>query len=348
MIRRTLNQLQAIKAQSQTPWRQLCQELPYSSVMRWRRRQRLGLPLWQTPGPKKAESLDWAEFYPLLRQLSPGRARTQGTGALYERFACSISRRRLGHLVQELRQDQLDTMKHIQWLWSGLVWSLDATEYGPEGCQIIPVQDLASRYRFQPLVTDRLDGLLIAQHVEKLFRQHGAPLLLKRDNGSPFNNHHMDQLLARYRVLPLNNPPAYPRYNGAQEKSIRDLKVHLDQRWGQDPVVPLHRLAQIEATVHQLNHRPRRCLKGRTACAVFHDDARRLRWTLRQRETIFRLLLQDFGQMIGSLAKEHHHRAATLWRLTVETWLRRQGLITVRQNQNQKVSTPFLELWSHN
>jgi hypothetical protein len=32
----------------------------------------------------------------------------------------------------------------------------------------------------------------------------------------------------------------------------------------------------------------------------------------------------------------------------VETWLRRQGLITIRQNQNQKVLTTSLKLWSQN
>jgi hypothetical protein len=41
-------------------------------------------------------------------------------------------------------------------------------------------------------------------------------------------------------------------------------------------------------------------------------------------------------------------RLATLWRLIIEVWLRRQGLISVRQNQNPKVSTNFLENWSHN
>ena len=132
------------------------------------------------------------------------------------------------------------------------------------------------------------------------------------------------------------------------EKSIRDLKEYLAQRWGYVSTVPLHQVAQIEASVHELNHRPRRCLQGRTPCAVFHDDAQRLRWNLRQRQTIFRLLLQEFGQRIGSMAKEHHHRPATLWRVTVEIWLRRQGLITVRQNQNQKVSTTSLKFWSQN
>ena len=62
--------------------------------------------------------------------------------------------------MQDQRWDQLDTVKHIHWLWPGLAWSIDATEHGMEPWQIIAVQDLASRYRFSPLVTDRLDGYL--------------------------------------------------------------------------------------------------------------------------------------------------------------------------------------------
>ena len=348
MIRQILHQFDTLKRDTGLPWRQLCDGVPYASLMRWRQRRRLGRPLWQGPGPKKSRPLIWAEFYPLLRQLPHGRLRTHGTGELYVRFADALSRRQLGALVQAEREHQLHSMKRIQWLWAGLAWSCDATEYGQAGQQIIPVQDLASRYRFRPLVTDRLDGRQIALHLKSLFRQHGAPLFLKRDNGSPFNHQNVDAVLARFGVLPLNNPPHFPRYNGGMEKSIRDLKEHLEQRWGPTPTVPLPLVAQIEVSVHELNHRPRRCLKSRTACAVFHDRAQRLRWTWRQRQTIFRLLLQEFGRRIGNMTNEHHHPAATVWRLTVETWLRRQGLITVRPNQNQKVSTTFLKFWSHN
>jgi hypothetical protein len=60
--------------------------------------------------------------------------------------------------------------------------------------------------------------------LEAAFKEHGPPLFFKRDNGSSFNCCEVDQVLARYWVLPLNNPPAYPRYNGAMEKSIRDLR----------------------------------------------------------------------------------------------------------------------------
>jgi len=345
MIRQILHQLDTMKQNSQTSWRQLCDPVPYSSVMRWRQRQQQDLPVWQSPGPKKSVPLDWSEFYPLLRQLNHGRVRSQGTGELYERFAASLSRRQLGALVQDCRRNQ--PMKHIHWLWSGLAWSCDATEYG-DGHQIIPVQDLRSRYRFQPLVSDRLDGRQIAAHLESLFRQHGPPLFLKRDNGSPFNNQHVDAVMARFGVLPLNNPPHFPRYNGAEEKSIRDLKAALDQRQHHAGTVPKDLALAVEVTAHDLNHRSRRCLKGCTACAVFNDEAQRLRWTRRQRQTIFRLLLQQFGAMIGNTMNGRHLKPATAWRVTVEAWLRCQGLITIRQNQKPNVSTTLPKCWSHN
>ena len=89
-------------------------------------------------------------------------------------------------------------------------------------------------------------------------------------------------------------------------------------------------------------------LKGRTACAVFNDNAQRLRWTKRQRQTIFRLLLQQFGAMIGDTTNGRHLKPATAWRVTVEAWLRCQGLITIRQNQKTNVSITLPKCWSHN
>jgi transposase InsO family protein len=348
MIRQILHQLDLMKAQSHTPWRQLCPPVPYSSLMRWRQRQRRGLPVWQAPGPKKTVPLNWSEFYPLLRQLDHGRCRTHGTTELYARFAASLSRRQLGGLVQDFRREQLHAMKHIHWLWAGLAWSCDATEYGPDGVLIIPVQDLASRYRFTPLVTQRLDGRQIAAHLEQLFRRHGAPLFLKRDNGSPFNHHAVDQLLARFGVLPLNNPPHFPRYNGGMEKGIRDFKAALDQRSQRCAATPTDFGLTVELTAHELNHQPRRGLNGRSACAVFHDATQRLRWSLRQRQSIFRLLLRRFGVMSGKTANGRQPTPATLWRITVESWLRCQGLIAVRHNQKPNVSPSLLKLWSHN
>src|SRR5580658_680022 len=110
MIRQILHQLATTKKVTHLSWRELCDEVPYASVMRWRQRQRRGLPLWQAPGPTKSVPLNRAEFYPLLRQLNPGRVRTQGTSKLYRQFAGAISRRQLAGLVQDYRRDQLYAM----------------------------------------------------------------------------------------------------------------------------------------------------------------------------------------------------------------------------------------------
>jgi hypothetical protein len=347
MIPALLHQLDEARTRTHLPWRSLCGPVPYPSVMRWRKRQRLCQPVCQTPGPKKTGPFNAAQFYPLLRELNPGQSRTPGTGELYAQFAQSLSRRQFQALVRERRQDQLRAMKRITWRHPGTAWSCDATEQDDH--QIILVQDLAARYRCQPLVLDQLDGSRIAAHLETLFRQHGAPLFLKRDNGSPFNCQAVDDVMARFGVLPLNNPPRFPRYNGAIEKSIRDFKAALGERRHHTHLVPANFTLAVELTAHDLNHRSRRCLQSRTACAVFHDDARRLRWNRPNRKAIFRLLLRNFGQTIGLLPNaDRHRRHAAAWRSTVEHWLRCQNLITVRKNQKPKVSTTSQQKWSHN
>jgi len=87
---------------------------------------------------------------------------------------------------------------------------------------------------------------------------------------------------------------------------------------------------------------------GRTGCAVFHDDAIRLRWSKTQRYTIFRLLLAKFGAMIGNPTNGSRPKPATAWRASVEAWLRCQNLIAVRQNQKPNASTNYQRIWSHN
>ena len=66
----------------------------------------------------------------------------------------------------------------------------------------------------------------------------------------------------------------------------------------------------------------------------------------RRRKEIFRLLLQKFAAMIEKTVNGHQPRPATMWRATVGSRLRCQGLIVVRQNQNE--STTFPKKWSHN
>jgi hypothetical protein len=327
--------------------RALCAELPYSSVLRWSGRLRRGEPPLHKPGPKKCRPLDWKTLLPNIQKLDHGRQRTQGTGALWTQYQEQLSRRQFQILVKEERAQCLAAMPRILWHRPGLVWAVDATQYASH--KLIALHDLASRYRFTPLVSSIEDGQQIAAFLDKHFRQHGAPLFLKRDNGSPFNNQHVDAVLAEHIVLPLNNPPHFPQYNGAMEKSIGDLKRRLSERLVAPAEDQLF-VVTLEATTHELNHRRRRCLNGRTACEVYHDSHLRLKFNRRSRVEVLRLLSRQYLETIQTMAHRNHRSLATAWRGIVESWLRRQALITVghQPKPNQNVSTIFPKKWSHN
>src|SRR5262249_30272710 len=68
-----------------------------------------------------------------------------------------------------------------------------------------------------------------------LFRAHGAPLVLKSDNGSAFIADRTQTLLTDWLVWHLRSPPDLPEYNGACEAGIGSVKTrthHQAARWG--------------------------------------------------------------------------------------------------------------------
>jgi len=275
MIPRILEALQI--ARQQFTWRELCYELlPCATVLRWRARFQAGQPLVQKAGPKKQPPMNLHVLQYAIYKLDHGRTRTAGTTELWAQFADSISRRDLQEWIAQERDIQNKHMKRIQWLVPGAAWSLDTTQYGPDKAKITPLRDLASKYQVPtPLVAPAEDGHRIAIYLELMFKQHGAPMFLKRDGGSPLNCAEVDQVLQAYRVLPLNSPPRYPQYNGSIERSMRDLKRALDQR-RLDSLQHTPLALDLELVTHQLNHRRLRSLNGLTPCQLFHDPARRL------------------------------------------------------------------------
>ncbi len=54
--------------------------------------------------------------------------------------------------------------------------------------------------------------------------QPGCIAVTQRDNGSVFNHHAVNEVLARWGVSPLNSPAYYATYNGAIEQGIKELK----------------------------------------------------------------------------------------------------------------------------
>jgi transposase InsO family protein len=337
-----VNQLQTLHAQASQTYRPLCAvvTLPYSTFMRWNGRLTRGEPVIQKPGPKPVGVLNLSALQAQLRGLAHGRQRSHGTTAVSAEHRAQISRRDFHDLLEEtrreaLRERQTDT-RRIEWRLPGAVWSVDPTELVfvrdsvRQKLPLLPVLDLASRFKLPPLIDVRLTGEVVAARLDELFRRHGAPLVLKRDNGSNLNSEAVNEVLSRWLVIPLNSPPYYPPYNGGIERAQRDLKEALRPLLATNSAANLVHVVAV--TVHDLNHRPRRCLRGHNACEQFAGAKPNLRgYSCRVRkEAIQRISDLAMNIMLEQPVRTQGHADAA-WRRVVETWLQQNEIITISE-----------------
>ena len=336
-----VNQLQTLHEQVAEAYRPLCQAstVPYSTFQRWSGRVARGEPVLQKPGPKPVGVLDIAALQAQLRGLEHGAHRSAGAPALYAQHRPHISRRGFQGFLEEtrrevLRERQADT-RRIQWLVPGAVWSVDPTELvvqrdgQRQKHMLLPVLDLASRYKLPPLIgKPLLTGEVVATRLDELFTKFGAPLVLKRDNGSNLNSEAVEEVLRRWLVIPLNSPPYYPPYNGSIERSQRDLKSALRPVL-MDPATGLT-AELVGSIVHDLNHRPRRCLRGHTACEKFAGAKQNLSgYTGRRRKELVQQIHELAMNIMLEQPVQSQGHADVAWRRAVETLLQQQGIISI-------------------
>jgi transposase InsO family protein len=116
----------------------------------------------------------------------------------------------------------------LHWHQVGTVWAMDFTKVRHPVDDIYPyvfaVRDLASgqQLAWQPVLD--MEAATAHAELQFLFTIHGAPLVVKSDNGSAFRAASMKSKLAPWQVWPLYSPPGQPGYNGAIEASIGSLK----------------------------------------------------------------------------------------------------------------------------
>ena len=87
------------------------------------------------------------------------------------------------------------------------------------------VRDLASGSQLLALPAEAATAETTITALQSLFREHGAPLVLKSDNGGAFTAVDVESFLEARDVHHLLSPPRLPSYNGACEAGMGSLKV---------------------------------------------------------------------------------------------------------------------------
>ncbi len=327
------------------PYRLISSEirLGYSSIMRWKRRRRNHVIIIGKPGPKKVERLDLQALMNQINRMDHRIKKTMGTTDLYRDHQDRISRRDLQVLTHTARKIANIPDYRIEWTAPGVVWSIDDTQY--LGTKLQQVQDLASRYKFPVLISRSMTADKIAGHLERLFKQYGPPLFLKRDNAANLNHDLINDVLTDFGVIPFNSPVCYPPYNGGIERSQCEVKQRL--RLGSRLEISAELLEHLtRSTLHDLNHWPRRVLSGHNSCEIFFRDKRKNQFSKRQRKEVFEQIKRTALTLLDEGHCHTRHKQNAAWRTAAKLWLEKNKCIRI--NKVRKVSPDFLELLSHN
>ena len=149
----------------------------------------------------------------------------------------ALPRAELDDLVKRYRCVWRKRHQHIayclHWQIPGTVWAMDFTQPPRPIDGIYPyllaVRDLASHQQLLWLPVFDMTADTTIEALWMLFSLHGAPLVLKADNGSAFIAEATKDFLFPIGVNLLFSPPHTPRYNGSIEAGIGSLKMRTER-----------------------------------------------------------------------------------------------------------------------
>ena len=311
--------------------------ISYSTFYRYRLRMKKGEDIVQKRGRKTLPPFEQGLLKLEIEGLKHGRKRSAGTGELRTKYKGIVSRRKLNQLIREVRKEcvlgKRQSMVRIEWHCPHMVWSMDDFEYKHETkSHIDQVHDLTSKYKFEPLVARKtFNGEEIAGNLTKLFKQYGAPLIMKSDNGGNFKSLAVRNVLNNFKVIFLNNPPYYPQYNGSMEYAQGETKREINKMLWEFKNPDTFPFA-VRQAVHNVNHKPRPVLNGEWSCFQWQMHAD-VRFSNTFRTEVYKAIKQ-LALDIAEGVQYSNKKVVLLksWRKAVETWLHQNGHITIKRN----------------
>jgi hypothetical protein len=98
----------------------------------------------------------------------------------------------------------------------------------------------------------------------------------------------------------------------------------------------------LEVAAHDLNHRLRPCLQGKTSCQAFFSSEEKPVFSKLDRREIYDILLERVERILGSMNDWGNPAKESAWRIAVEFWLQSKGFINMHTPKKcQPISPSF-------
>ena len=267
--------------------------------------------------------------------------RSYGSGALHQQLKGLVPRRTIQLKITDERKDvnrqKRIALKTLSWSEPMICWAIDDTHAftNKQGQKmwIHNIKDLGSQYILPPVTGRLLTGKQVADNLRSLFDMFGAPLILKRDNGSNLCASEVNEVLNEFKVIPLNSPPYYSPYNGSIEQANLLIKTRMKtladkyDRPLDEQTLPL--LTALAA--HEENAQYKRSIGRKTPSYCFLKKRNRRTSDITRRE-VTNDITKHKKTLTGNktaLTKREENR---INRKAVEAVLEKRGYINVVEN----------------
>jgi hypothetical protein len=288
-----------------------------STLLRWRHRDSVGVPLAQQrgPGPSHADAASRQHAEQLVRELHG----LVGADALSHGIA-GLSRREAGAIKKEvcttLERERKQHSQHVVITKPGILRGFDAMHIG-RGIHWLVAADGAVPFRTTLESVGHYDAKTVETFLEADLIENGEPLVLRLDRAKQHATPQVLAMLKKHGVLVLHGPPHRPTYYGQLERQNREHRAWL-RTCAHSPS-----LADTRAMLFAFNARlPRRTLAFKTAEQVW-----KLRPQIRIDRAAFRRDVNRKAQRISNTLNMRGKPKDLAERLAIEQALEARGLL---------------------